>query len=211
MSWELFAAFCEYWLLCHYWLLVATRAVASSHTRKLSGVYGHVLRKVILLYLYGKYASENMPKFRGKDTATSRFWCFTDYQNVITEDYFASRPVTFSQWQLERCPTTGSLHYQGYVVFTRAYSERRVRDLFPRSHVERCKGTHEENLVYTSKEDTRVEGPYIYGDDTGIGQGTRSDMVRAVADIHSCRTIREFISKHAITYVRYHRGLERLR
>ncbi len=53
----------------------------------------------------------------------------------------------------EVSPTTGTPHLQCYVVFKGRKRITGVRKLFPRAHIEDCKGTPIQNIIYCSKDD----------------------------------------------------------
>lgn len=64
--------------------------------------------------------------------------------------------------QIERCPTTGRLHLQFCVRFAKTITFATAKRLMPRAHLEICnsaKGAWD----YCQKEDTRVEGPFVWG------------------------------------------------
>ena len=70
--------------------------------------------------------------------------------------------VSFIQFQPEKCPTTGKIHFQLYAQFSNAVKFEKAKALFEfngkQFHVEQCKGSSVDNEAYTSKDDTRVEG-----------------------------------------------------
>lgn len=70
--------------------------------------------------------------------------------------------------QLERAPTTGTLHWQGYIEFERQLYFKDVVRMFPRgTHIEKATKVALANYRYCVKKDsTRVEGqePYMFGD-----------------------------------------------
>lgn len=43
-------------------------------------------------------------------------------------------------------------HLQGYVEFGRQYSFKQIKEMIPRAHIEKPKGTREQNIKYCSKE-----------------------------------------------------------
>lgn len=117
--------------------------------------------------------------------ATTQFdnWCFTAYHinedGVVVQLHADADGKGFSdvstipfgplvkraQWQLEKCPHTGRIHIQGVVrmakrmVFSSVKAE--LEKYFSQTiHLEGCGGTWEENLVYTSKPESRIAGPY---------------------------------------------------
>jgi hypothetical protein len=112
-------------------------------------------------------------------------------------------------WQKEETKD-GTPHWQGYLELNKKVRYTAIHKIIgtdKKTHVERRKGTREQARAYCMKEDTRVDGPYESGAWTeGKGQGYRSDLAAAL----ECKTLKEIKENHAETYVRYHRGLEKL-
>lgn len=82
-------------------------------------------------------------------------------------------------WQVERCPTTGKLHCQAYVRYTNQVALSRVIKLVaPNAHVEVCKGDEQENIVYCTKDESRVAGPWQIGEAAKPGKRNDINVVR---------------------------------
>lgn len=110
----------------------------------------------------------------------------------ITDALLEPLPVeTFQEWvscvyavfQLERAPSTGRLHWQGYCEFSSPLSQATIKRHLGRTvHIEKAGGTREHSRVYCTKEDTRVEGPWEFirnpagNPHVGGGAGTRNDI-----------------------------------
>lgn len=64
-------------------------------------------------------------------------------------------------FQLERCPTTGKLHYQGRIKFGKKLRPKQVREELsePKIHLE-AERNEEGSEKYCEKEETRVAGPW---------------------------------------------------
>ncbi len=60
------------------------------------------------------------------------------------------------------------------------------------------------------KEDTRVEGPYEHGDWRLGGQGTRTDILAVTDRIGQGATAVDVSSEFPVTFIKYHRGIEKL-
>lgn len=98
----------------------------------------------------------------------SRGWCFTlnferPHPNLFKQE-FAERLLDefnpkFLIVGLEKAPTTGQHHLQGYVYFLNARVFPKFHDLKP--HWEPAKGSGPQNVEYCSKED---EDPFVFGD-----------------------------------------------
>lgn len=118
----------------------------------------------------------------------------------------------FMIYQLER-GETGTLHIQGYVYFPTPRTGRCVQKLLGgKGHLEPRRGFHSEAQAYCSKEDTRVEGPWVFGDTTLVPecQGARTDMSRLLSrslEIPEAELFEEFPGQ----MIRYHKGVEHYR
>lgn len=100
----------------------------------------------------------------------SRFWMGTWQEVGIkpTENIFAAKKkeVKYIIFQLERAPTTGKLHYQLYIEFVKRVRLCTLMRSFPHCYWSNRRGTAEQAIAYCSKEDTRVEPTYSYGEPT---------------------------------------------
>nr|QGF19369.1 replication associated protein [Antarctic circular DNA molecule] len=113
---------------------------------------------------------------------------------------------------VERCPQTEGIHWQGYTELTSSVRFTQVKAKAPilaDAHFERRRGTRDEAREYCMKEDTQIAGPFEYGvfDD---GQGTRSDLAevaKAIAEGASELEISQLYPEH---YIRYHKGIKAL-
>lgn len=80
-------------------------------------------------------------------------------------------PIQFTCGQLERGESTGALHWQFFVYFTKKRSLGGVRDALvswlgdhaSSTHMERCRGTLDQCIAYVTKDDTRVGFSFTYG------------------------------------------------
>lgn len=96
---------------------------------------------------------------------------------------------------------TGTPHLQGYVAFTRKQSFKQIKELIPRSHIERSKGSEEDNFVYCSK-----DGDYLeFG--TKEKPGKRNDLEEIAEQIQNGASIQEIAEYKPATYIRNYRGL----
>lgn len=121
--------------------------------------------------------------------------------------------VRYAVWQLERCPTSGKLHWQGYVELrrnSRMPGAQKAVGLPKGTHFEARKGTREQAREYCMKAESRAvdipdHGPFEWGEWIS-GQGSRSDLHQAT----ECASLKEVKEMHPTVYVKYHRGLEKL-
>lgn len=114
--------------------------------------------------------------------------------------------VRYMICQLEMCPGTERLHFQGYAQF---FDKMRFKGAasaldMPNAHFEKPRGTLEENQRYCSKEKSRIAGPWESGE--AVEQGDRSDLKKACELVNIGRI--DLIDDS--TYVKYHRGFHQL-
>lgn len=124
----------------------------------------------------------------------SKNWVFT-LNNPVNYDLPERwRPYcSFAVWQLE-LSSSGTPHLQGYVRFFVKKRLQACKGICSQAHWEPRLGTHAEAKAYCQKEDTRVEGPWLYGDDPS--PGTRSDLAEVKKAIESGMSLRQIAKKH---------------
>ncbi len=95
---------------------------------------------------------------------------------VVNDEWYAVRKIQYLVYQLEETPGAGRQHLQMFVYFKKNVSLKTCRRRLglPGSHCEALRGTPEQAAVYCKKEDTRVDGPYEFGDIPQ--QGRRTDL-----------------------------------
>lgn len=145
-----------------------------------------------------------------------RNWCFThnDFTSSLPPDTLPDG-VKFLAWQLEKAPTTGHLHLQGYMQLTtrlRLSSAKAVlQGLFGgQPALFQAKGTPDQNLAYVTKEEGRVDGPYVMG--TMTKSGDRNDLKEfTTAVVDRKRPLSEVATAFPEQWLKYHRGAQSLR
>jgi len=108
--------------------------------------------------------------------AQARSWVFTINNPSSTDLPQAPAWVEkakFCVWQLE-LSGTGTRHLQGYINLKQPARLAALKKLDPTAHWEVRRGTHKEAYDYSTKEDTRIEGPFEYGE--APEQGKRNDL-----------------------------------
>ncbi len=94
---------------------------------------------------------------------TSRSWCWTFFASIdINVDEIKAglegiRNHRYSMFQLESCPDTERLHYQGYSEFSNSVRMACLRGIMPGVHCERRRGSREDAKRYCCKDDSRVD------------------------------------------------------
>lgn len=111
-------------------------------------------------------------------------------------------------YQLEK-GVEGTPHYQGYVEFLAPKRLSACRKVNPRAHWEPRMGTQAQAIGYAKKLDTRVEGPWEYGE-PGPGQGSRSDLDVVGKQIVSGVAVNAIAKENPALYIQYGRGMRDL-
>lgn len=113
---------------------------------------------------------------------------------------------------IEVAPTTGRVHWQGYMELMRtsrfAYIKAQV-PLLEDAHFEVRMGTSDEAIAYCSKLDSRhpdVNRFYEVGQRSG-GQGHRSDLETLANFVKEGKSVREIAEEMPGMYIRYHGGI----
>nr|ACC78708.1 replication protein [Gossypium darwinii symptomless alphasatellite] len=104
-------------------------------------------------------------------SAQSVFWCFTIFFTSASPPdlvpLFENTSVSYACWQEEESPTTRRRHLQGYLQLKTKKSLSAVKSLFgdlnPHLEKQRARRT-DEARDYCMKEETRVSGPFQFGD-----------------------------------------------
>lgn len=105
----------------------------------------------------------------------------------------------------------GTPHYQGYCELTRQSAFTVIKDLIPTAHIEPRRGSQAQARDYSRKDDTRVEGPFEFGEFVAAEPGKRND-VRAFRDaILSGKRKRELLEEFPECLQRYPKFVELVR
>ncbi len=118
--------------------------------------------------------------------------------------------IRYAVWQKERAPTTGHIHWQGYLQLFEHKSLRWLQRRLGAWHFESARGSADDNKVYCTKSETRLDGPWEMGEAVQ-GQGARTDLAiiaRRIVDRHE--PLRRVATSFPSQWVRYHRGFEAL-
>lgn len=141
----------------------------------------------------------------------NRNWCFTDFEVEKGPIVFDESKMRYLVFQKEKCPETGRLHYQGFVQFHKQQWLAGCQKCLGRDkkmHANGLISTPQQAAAYAKKEESRVEGPWEYGQ--MLVQGTRTDLQIVADDIVSKAPLREVALKYPATYISNWRGMEKL-
>jgi len=120
--------------------------------------------------------------------------------------------VSYACWQLERCPSSGRLHFQGYLECIGQQLYSRIQREIPgmsAAHFEVRRGTQEQARRYAMKEDTRVDGPFEFGEMKE--QGRRSDLIEIKEKIDRAVPMRVVAEENFASWCRNNRSFKEYR
>lgn len=87
----------------------------------------------------------------------SRYWCFTSFQDKDGFLWYDPEGMCYAVQQEEKCPTSGRVHWQGFVVFERKKAMGACKVLLPSAHWEPMRGSVDEAASYCA--DPRKRAP----------------------------------------------------
>lgn len=185
-----------------------------------------------------------MSKKRGDSTRRDRAYLLTIQNPVEDPDWdFLNQLVVgalrFAVWQLERAPSTGTVHFQAYAEFRKpirvsvierwgAVEPEKVSPLSFSEGLERyswCQWIHvEERLssreacrqycseaTFKGKDKGKLDGPWEWGEWASAGQGHRADLEGAAKWLQGGGDLRGLAQRWPAVYVKYSGGLEKLK
>lgn len=115
-------------------------------------------------------------------------------------------------FQEERCPKTGRYHIQGYVEWNEPVQWIDCKLRFgSESHVEDATADQAHNVLYCSKEKSRIGRLFNRGFEIPKKQGRRTDITRIQRRIDAGESMVEIARDNFGSFIRYHRGFERYR
>jgi len=152
----------------------------------------------------------------------ARCWCFT-INFKYRDDYEAIDPsewpgcvVAVYQYEVG---DNGTEHYQGYVNFNRPMRMAAVKKLsgMRRARLAKRVGTKLQNLVYCTKEEGRLDGPFYFPSKEKveayckIEQGQRTDLVVIADQVAQGLSDRQIAEVNPIAILKYQKGIDHLR
>lgn len=149
-----------------------------------------------------------------------RAWVFTIHvdsvghgiQTVQTLQLENIKGLKFFVAQIELAPTTQAPHVQGYINFDNSVRFSTLKKLLGDvAHIERAKGSAEQNYGYCTKLESRAPDtePVVWGELPK--QGRRTDLEEVAEAVAAGATRREIAESFPKQVIQYGRGIERLR
>nr|QKI28978.1 Rep [Forsythia suspensa CRESS virus]QKI28992.1 Rep [Trichosanthes kirilowii CRESS virus] len=145
-----------------------------------------------------------------KMSVRSRRWCFTWFPTEDEEvpPEFEETWMTYLITGRELCPTTGKVHWQGYLetgLKTTLTGIKSKGGLWEYCHLEKARGSSWDSQVYCTK-----DGDY-YEWGTPMQQGKRTDLAKLVGALVEGETsLEEILLEEPQAYHQYGRTLERV-
>lgn len=126
-------------------------------------------------------------------------------------DLWDDNRMEYLVYQKER-GENGTLHIQGYLELKKRTRFSTVKKLLgDRAHLEPRRGTSTQARDYCMKEDTRVSGPWEFGEFKEISQGQRNDLLSLADAAKLGKRSREVFEEMPEIYLRHYRAFEHAR
>ena len=132
----------------------------------------------------------------------------TDEQfSAFLEDLLDNESIQYSRFQRESAPTTGTIHIHCLVSFGKSVRFKKVKETFPYGiNIKPVLKTPEVVNAYCGKEETRISGPYSFGEMSK--NGVSSVFNNMVNMIHSGATLQDIRRIYTTDYARNYRCLK---
>lgn len=146
----------------------------------------------------------------------SKYWIFTQ-NNIDDKPQWDKNSMDFLIYQKEKAPSTGKLHWQGYVEFKKPVTLKKAKDLLEclGAHLEKRKGSAWQAMEYCRKEESAAEDEYfIMGTEPKEdkkGQGHRSDLEELAKACIRGESLQELDLKFPGPMLKYDRHAERMK
>lgn len=104
-------------------------------------------------------------------------------------------------------------HLQGYVAFSVRVTMVKLHTYagLARARFESARGSGPENVIYCTKAEGRLGGPYEFGDvNLCPSPGSRSDLKLVASDIRAGHGLKRIAEDHPSHFIRYHSGISKM-
>jgi len=148
--------------------------------------------------------------FHGSADFTAEEEAIYEAQNLAT--YFSDPLFKYIIISVEQCPDTGRIHWQGYMELfdpVRFTAVKVKAPMLQTAHFEKRRGTREQAKEYCDKEESRIAGPFEFGN-WEIHQGTRSDLEEVSAAITAGAKESDIARDFPVQYIKFARGIKAL-
>lgn len=142
-------------------------------------------------------------------TSQARFWCFTLNNPEGMMDFSIVPDVRYAIYQHEM-GDSGTPHFQGYIEFKKPKRLSWLRNrVASNAHFEmRHKRSDQQSCIaYCSKDEGRLDGPYIYGTPC-TNPGGRTDVKTLKETIDSGASLTEVFDAHPNEFFKWPKGIQ---
>lgn len=137
----------------------------------------------------------------------------TEEVNLLETFCTAPANIKCAAWQLEQGSVTNHPHIQLYIVCNKPVRMTQVKSWFKNNpHVEKCMGSHDDNVNYCTKAEGRVNGPFYYptmNDVLSCTQGARYDISDMFKMVKEGKSELEVADANPAAYARSHKAVQR--
>lgn len=144
---------------------------------------------------------------------SNRAWMVTvPLEDMLINGWRSQRGVRYIVYQIERGEKTSYLHVQLYMELRKPQRLSWVKTSIgsSRAHCEPRMATREQARAYCMKEETRIAGPWEYGEWI-VGQGHRSDIHDLYKATMDGVSLLDMAEQHTVPYFKYHRAVDKIR
>lgn len=141
-----------------------------------------------------------------------RNWCFTLNNPTTTPNDDNSNEwwnrftdLKYGICQLEK-GESGTQHLQGYLEFSKQVTPVSMQRMLPGCYQTRRLGSRTQARDYCKKDETRVDGPWEYGE-WEQEKGKRTDLTDIKDLLDNGKTESEIADSHFETWVKFHKGI----
>lgn len=111
--------------------------------------------------------------------------------------------------QKEKCPDTGRIHYHVHLELKNQTRLTTIQNTILNAencHVEKVMNI-KKDIEYCSKDESRIEGPWEYGEPKEPGK--RTDLIEVANKIKNGYKMSQIVDENMETYIKYHKGIEK--
>lgn len=150
------------------------------------------------------------PKYQKKLDLSRRSRAFMlTINNPEQEDYLAleleNGKHRYCCFQLEEGEEKKTRHLQVFLYYQNARIGKGLKKIWPTAHIENVENV-EAAMKYCKKEETRVQGPFEFGDPPE--QGKRTDLTDLADAIRQKKNLEELSILFPVLFIKYPRGIQ---
>ena len=119
--------------------------------------------------------------------------------------------LSYCVFQIEKCPTSGRLHAQGYLHLKSPRRMSSIKHILQdkSAHVKKADGSDTQNQTYCTKPASRIAEGWEHGTPMAKGQGNRSDLQMVSTAVRSGSSTPEIARTYPDIYIKYASGIDK--